>query len=153
MATRTIQLLLPIDPTLPERFDDTPNEARSKVELDQWWDKPYLLTNPDGTYTARCLNGAASYRSTVLAHGSTVDEATERGLAKHALWLERRSRPIAYVQGTRCDVVIEPQRPDEGLTYLARDLSFDDASAFIKQYLAGGCAPGGVVAAPPGVTD
>ncbi|WP_440986243.1 hypothetical protein ACQHIH_21320 (plasmid) [Xanthomonas sontii] len=153
MATRTIQLPLPIDPELPERFDDTPNDARSKEELDQWWDQPYLVTHRDGSYTARCLNGQAWDRSTVLAHGATVEQATERGLAKHAHWLVRRRRPIAHLQGERCDVVVEPQRPDEGLTYLARDLPFDDASAFIKQCLAEACAPGGVMAAPPGVTD
>ncbi len=31
---------IPLDPKLPKAFDATPNEARSKAQLDQWWDRP-----------------------------------------------------------------------------------------------------------------
>ncbi len=31
---------LPIDPDLPEGFDNTRNEDRTKEELDAWWDRP-----------------------------------------------------------------------------------------------------------------
>ncbi|WP_456391212.1 hypothetical protein [Hydrogenimonas sp.] len=32
-----------INPELPENFDCTPNDERSSEELDEWWEKPYIL--------------------------------------------------------------------------------------------------------------
>lgn len=57
---------LPLDPKLPANFDDTPNSERSKEQLDEWWDHPYGITKPDGSFTDRCLNGGARDRSSVL---------------------------------------------------------------------------------------
>ncbi|MDQ1090659.1 hypothetical protein QE400_000072 [Xanthomonas sacchari] len=133
MSTRTMQLPLPIDPVLPKGFDNTPNEERSKEELDRWWDQPYLVTNLDGTYTARCLNGGAWDRATALARGATIEEVTRLALEKQSDWLERRRTPIAHVWG-RCDVVIEAQRPDASPTILASNLSYADAAAFIERW-------------------
>ncbi|MCP2223570.1 hypothetical protein M2226_009267 [Bradyrhizobium elkanii] len=59
---------IPLDPKLPKAFDATPNEARSKTQLDQWWDRPYGLTRPDGRIEVRCLNGGAWDRSTHARH-------------------------------------------------------------------------------------
>lgn len=39
---------IPLDPVLPKNFDCTPNEKRSKAQLDAWWDHPYGVTQPDG---------------------------------------------------------------------------------------------------------
>lgn len=50
---------IPLDSKLPKAFDATPNEARSKAQLDQWWDRRYGLTRPDGRIEVRCLNGGA----------------------------------------------------------------------------------------------
>jgi len=33
---------IPIDPILPKDFWDTPNEERERVELEEWWDKPFI---------------------------------------------------------------------------------------------------------------
>lgn len=38
---------IPLDPVLPKNFDCTPNEKRSKAQLDVWWDHPYGVTQPD----------------------------------------------------------------------------------------------------------
>ncbi len=32
-----------INPELPEDFDITPNDERSEEEINNWWDKPYIL--------------------------------------------------------------------------------------------------------------
>ncbi|EPF3440900.1 DNA-binding protein, partial [Escherichia coli] len=37
---------IPLNPVLPKNFDDTPNEKRSKSQLDAWWDHPYGITCP-----------------------------------------------------------------------------------------------------------
>lgn len=66
---------IPLDPKLPKAFDATPNEARSKAQLDQWWDRPYGLTRPDGRIEVRCLNGGAWDRSTHLGIADDYDAA------------------------------------------------------------------------------
>lgn len=33
-----------IDPVLPENFANTPNDERSREELNTWWDVPYIET-------------------------------------------------------------------------------------------------------------
>lgn len=50
MATRS-----PVDPKLRKDFDNTPNEDRSAKEIATWWDRPYAITMPDGSYDVRCL--------------------------------------------------------------------------------------------------
>nr|QTX13881.1 LexA regulated function [Klebsiella pneumoniae] len=49
------------------------NEA--KEQLDEWWDHPYGITKPDGSFTDRCLNGGARDRSSVLGKVRTYEEA------------------------------------------------------------------------------
>lgn len=127
MSPRAIRLPLPVDPDLPDNFDQTPNEDRSSAELDAWWDQPFLVTNGDGTYTARCLNGGAWDRSTFLGAGVTVEEATRIALAAQARVLSLRQRPVpSYVDGVTWDLVLMPQRPDKEPTVLQRGLSTDE---------------------------
>lgn len=35
---------IPVDPDLPEGFDETPNEERPESH-DQWWDRPFIVTD------------------------------------------------------------------------------------------------------------
>lgn len=132
MQTRQIRLPLPIDPELPAAFDSTPNDERSKAELDAWWDQPFLVTNGDGTLTARCLNGGSWDRSTALGRGTSVEDATVLALAAQAAWVKRRSAPIAQVDEGVLRVVIQPQRPDEEARVLAAGLSAEQAQAIIS---------------------
>lgn len=46
---------IPLDPVLPKNFDCTPNEKRSKAQLDAWWDHPYGVTEHDGKIVVYCL--------------------------------------------------------------------------------------------------
>lgn len=44
---------LPVDPKLRKDFDNTPNEERSEEEIATWWDRPYAVIMPDGSYDVR----------------------------------------------------------------------------------------------------
>lgn len=133
MAIETPLPTLPLDPDLPASFDDTDNDERPIQQLDVWWDKPYLVTNGDGTYTARCLNGGAWDRSTMLAEGATIEEATALGLAAQERWVKFRRQPVSlYVDGETWDLVVMPQRPDQDMTVLQTGLSAEQATAYIN---------------------
>ena len=67
---------IPNNPTLPKNFDITPNEKRSKAQLDAWWDHPYCVTHNE-KFHVYCLNGGAWDRPTWLAQADTYDEACE----------------------------------------------------------------------------
>ena len=128
------QPLLPVDPVLPRDFDDRPNEDRSSAELDRWWDKPFLVSNTDGTFTVRCLNGGAWDRSTVLGRGATAEEATAIGLAAQESWVRDRSLPRLVLEDGSWCVVIAPQRPDADEPYLARGVTAEEAQRLIEQH-------------------
>ncbi len=92
---------IPINPELSKNFDQTDNERRSEDELDQWWNRPYIVTqtlgqdgwgndwrahvrkdflkrHPEGTvYRVRRLDGGAWDRSTWWADASSLPEAVE----------------------------------------------------------------------------
>jgi hypothetical protein len=78
---------VPIDPVLPPRFDDTPNDSRPRSHQ-VWWRVPFVqrctmertaecLANwPSGTrYDVRCLDGGAWDRPTWWGSFATLDEA------------------------------------------------------------------------------
>lgn len=79
---------IPLDPKLPANFDITPNDKRSKSQLDAWWDHPYGLTQPDGKIMVRCLNGGSWDRSSFLGVADTYDEACELAEKKQAEWVK-----------------------------------------------------------------
>lgn len=39
-ASKTV----PLNPTLREDFDETPNGERDDLEVEHWWDKPFIVT-------------------------------------------------------------------------------------------------------------
>lgn len=93
---------VPIDPKLPARFDNTPNDERPASHR-RWWDRPYIVTItweqmragfkmtpedlerrradwfvcwPSGTrYDVRCLDGGAWDRSSWWAAFMTLEAA------------------------------------------------------------------------------
>lgn len=136
MSFTTAEVLhpLPIDPKLPVGFDNTPNDERSSAELDAWWDQPYLITMPDGSFVARVLDGGCWDRPTTIGAGATVEEATTAGLAKFESWKLFRSRPMAQLEGGKVHVVIMPQRPAQEATVLASDLTYEQATAYIESF-------------------
>ncbi|HGU8982145.1 TPA: DNA-binding protein, partial [Escherichia coli] len=84
---------IPLDPALPKNFDCTPNEKRSKAQLDAWWDHPYGVTEPDGKILVYCLNGGAWDRPSVLGFVDNYDEACELAERQQARWVKTRSKP------------------------------------------------------------
>ena len=123
---------IPLDPKLPKAFDATPNEARSKAELDQWWDRPYGITLSDGRIEVRCLNGGAWDRSTHLGVAADYDAACALAEVKQADWLKFRERPTIYLDADQVMVVRQPQRPDEAPQQLAAFRTAQDANDYLR---------------------
>lgn len=125
---------IPIDPALPENFDSTPNEDRSREDLDLWWDRPFAITNPDGALTVRCLDGGAWDRSTNYGDAMNAEEAAKLGADKLTAWRKAKRRPIVSMNGDgTADVVVMASRPDRDAEILAEKLSLADAHAFIER--------------------
>ncbi|EAT3775076.1 DNA-binding protein [Salmonella enterica] len=105
---------IPLDPKLPANFDNTPNDARSKAQLDTWWDHPYGITQPDGSILVRCLNGGAWDRSTVLGKATSYEEACVLAEEKQAEWVKRRMKPVmSFSLNPPYELIRMPQRPDQ----------------------------------------
>lgn len=103
---------LPVDPPLPAAFDDTPNENRSKAELDAWWLRPFAQSRPDGSLDVRCLDGGAWDRPTYYGTASEQGEALELARTKLKAWQEIRDTPVVFLAGESvCLLVLEPNRP------------------------------------------
>lgn len=114
---------MPVDPELPPDFDNTPNEERSKEELDTWWDRPFAQTRADGTFDVRALDGGAWDRATWYGTAATLDAARLLAKEKLAKWKESRSAPTVYFDGSVIKLIRMPQRPDEDgeVLYVAKD--------------------------------
>lgn len=125
---------IPLDPNLPSRFDDTPNEQRSKAQLDAWWDHPFGVTREDGTIDVRCLNGGAWDRSTWLGNAPDHDAADKLAEEAQAAWLKFRNRPtfLMYGAGDKHQIVLMPQRPDEKQRVLTEVASTEEAAEWMR---------------------
>lgn len=80
---------VPINPELPPRFDDTPNEARSDRSR-AWWGVPFVRTEHNNdpkfvAYAVRCLDGGAWDRSTIWGMFGTIEEAVAQA-GKGPVW-------------------------------------------------------------------
>ena len=105
---------IPLDPVLPKNFDCTPNEKRSKAQLDAWWDHPYGVTEHDGKIVVYCLNGGAWDRPSVLGLADNYDDACELAERKQASWVKTRSKP-SFMFSIEPPFILArmPQRPDQ----------------------------------------
>ena len=123
----------PIDPVLPAEFDSTPNDERSKEELDAWWDRPFAITNKDGTFSVRCLHGGAWDRSSWLGDAATIEEARAIGERKLAEWQQIRANPRVAFDGNTARIIRMPQRPDLEEETLGTASSLEEAMAFLER--------------------
>lgn len=121
-----------VDPVLPEGFDSTPNEQRTRRELDAWWNRPYALSRPDGGYDVRCLDGGAWDRPTYYGTAPDLEAAELLAEAKLGQWLETRSRPTVLVESSKVLVILMPQRPDLEPTVLYQTEKMEDAARWIE---------------------
>lgn len=121
-----LDILIPVDPTLPTGFSDTPNEERTDEEIEMWWDKPFAQLQADGTLHVRCLDGGAWDRPTFYGVASNIQEATVLANRKLGAWLAMRSRPTVMLDEGSVKVVRMPQKPHDAVEVLA---TFDDPSA------------------------
>lgn len=125
---------IPLDPKLPKAFNATPNDARSKAQLDQWWDRPYGLTLPDGRIEVRCLNGGAWDRSTHLGFADDYETACALAEAKQAAWLKFRERPSVLLDADQVLLIRQAQRPDEEQKKLAEFSTAEAAATFLNTH-------------------
>lgn len=124
---------IPIDPKLPSRFDDTPNEKRSKKQLDEWWDHPFGIMQPDGKILVRCLNGGAWDRSTLFGVANDYEEACLLAEKRQAEWVKTRAQPIFYHSLEPPFLLIQqPQRPDEEAKVVGSFETMDELGIFQK---------------------
>mgnify|MGYP001024829417 FL=1 len=123
---------IPLNPKLPKTFDATPNDARSKAQLDAWRDRPYGITLPDGRIEVRCLNGGACDRSSHLGIADGYDAACALAEAKQAEWLRFRERPCVLLDEGQVLVIRQAQRPDEAQQQLAAFPSAEAATAYLR---------------------
>ncbi|MER9056947.1 hypothetical protein [Mesorhizobium sp. M0910] len=123
---------IPLDPKLPKTFDATPNEERTKAQLDAWWDRPYGITLGNGRIEIRCLNGGAWDRSTHLGVADNYDAACALAEAKQAEWLKFREHPSVCLDDDQVLVIRAAQRPDEAPQQLATFPSTRAASDYVR---------------------
>jgi hypothetical protein len=126
----------PVDPDLPEAFDHTPNEQRSVAEIARWWDRPFALTNPDGTLTVRCLDGGAWDRSTYYGVAPTFEAAQKLAGEKLEAWRRFRMRPVFGVDHDVPErpytLIRMPQNPHQEHVVIARFGTMEEATAALK---------------------
>lgn len=132
---RPLPTSLPIDPVLPKHFDSTSNDVRSKRQLDEWWDRPYALSNTDGSLTLRCLDGGAWDRSTFYGHAENESAALELARSKLDWWRSMRARPVVYAdEMPELSLVRMPQRPDWDMEFILRSVSQEEIKAWLVQH-------------------
>lgn len=89
---------IPVNPKLPPRFEDTPNEIRPDRQL-ALWGLPFIETSTRGAgrgkkgYDVRCLDGGAWDRSTWLGRSGNKQIAviiaiTKMAQGTPARWIE-----------------------------------------------------------------
>lgn len=128
--SRTTPGGLPVDPVLRPLFDDTPNEQRSQAELDRWWNRPFVVSQQDGSFDVRCLDGGAWDRSTWYGSVQTLEAADEMASSKLAAWLRVMGRLVICWDESPL-VVRMPLRPGGEMEVLYRASDSEDAARFI----------------------
>lgn len=70
------------NPNLPSNFRSTPNEERDLEELENWWNRAYIVSNLDGNnklkYYVYCLDGGAWDRPTLKGHYEDFELALQK---------------------------------------------------------------------------
>ena len=123
---------IPLDPELPKAFHDTPNEERSKAQIDLWWDRPYGITTLDGRIEVHCLNGGAWDRPTLLGVAENFDAACALAETKQNEWQKLREKPRLLFDENEISVVRQPRRPDEDFQRLATFTTAEAAADYLR---------------------
>ena len=99
-----------IDPILPDDFWNTAHEDREKVELDEWWEKPFIVTQgyEEESYQEYFSRMKPYYDDLVARYGEekttykveTEDEFNARIAEQKKSWYD------AWTTGIRYDVYI-----------------------------------------------
>ncbi len=95
-----------IDPILPEDFWSTAHEDREKIELDEWWERPFIVTQGyrEASYEEYYSRMKSHYDDFVSHHGEdkttyeleTEDEFNARVGKQKISWFARWPSGIRY---------------------------------------------------------
>ena len=66
-----------INPLLRDDFDNTPNDSRPDLEIEDWRGLPYVVGEGD-IWHVRCLDGGAWDRSSFKGFSETMDGAIDQ---------------------------------------------------------------------------
>lgn len=119
---------IPVDPVQRYYFDMTPNEERCEEEVEDWWDKPYIVTQgfTRDTYKEYIHRVGEGYKNLM-----TEEEFVEGKAKGYQQWCER------YSDGYRYDVrVLNGGAWDRSLNLGTFD-NLDDAIEKAKKYKRG----------------
>lgn len=128
---------LPLDPALPDGFYDTANEERSAQEISTWWDRPYVVTRPDGSLDVRCLDGGAWDRPTFYGTAPDMVAAVELAARKLAAWRSFRDGPVAMMlEDGQMQAVRMPSRPGEDVEVLSEPMESEKLAVWMEAWRA-----------------
>lgn len=126
---------IPLDPVLPAEFDFTPNDRRSKRELDTWWEKPFAISHGD-KFEVRCLDGGAWDRSTYYGMANSLAEANQLAKAKLAEWRSVIQQPVTCMRADGLvDLVVMSPRPGKPQKVVKAGIKPDQVQSFIHAYI------------------
>ncbi len=129
---------IPLDPKLPPRFNRTPNEARSKDELDAWWDHPYGVTLPNRKIEVWCLNGGTHDGPTRLGVADNYIDACALAKDQQGFLVALRECPKVHREGLQWMVARLQQRPDGDVEVLALAGSSLEAQIILREQFGSG---------------
>lgn len=128
---------LPLDPTLPDGFYDTPNDDRDAQEIGAWWDRPYAVTRADGSLDVCCLDGGAWDRPTFYGTAPDMRAAVDLAARKLSAWRSFRDGPITMmVEGGLVQAVRMPARPGGDVEVLSQPMRSEDLAAWLEVWRA-----------------
>ncbi|MCD9046892.1 hypothetical protein [Luteimonas sp. MHLX1A] len=136
LPARALPSRLDVDPALPSDFDGRAHTERDAAELEAWWDVPYALTQPDGSFRVRCLDGGTPSGSSDYGTAPTVDDALS--LARDALSRvqQGRTQPRMVEQDGMASIVLDSQHPQIGLRTLVEAMPAEAARCFLREWQA-----------------
>ena len=122
---------IPLNPLLRDDFDSTPNDEREPLEIEDWWNKPYIVT-----YSWDDMNESwDQYKARMTQYG--YDETS---MDTEAVFLKRMSENKerwfrGWPSGTRYEVCCLNGGAWDRATSLAMVGSLDAAVAIAADYV------------------
>lgn len=92
------------NPKFPSNFWSNPNEDRNYEELQDWWDKAFIISNGNSTFIVYRLDGGAWDRPTRKGTFNKFEEALELAQTLNNIEITSKNKYITLSTGTVVDV-------------------------------------------------